>query len=206
MVQTPGSLLCIWGRSEIQLAQVLTPLILHQVSPTWGCAGSHCPSQLTLLVADVPVCHSRGSALRGLFPAASPCEHRLLHVHTEHAAQWQSQHVCWQHHSQPAGAAPFILTWQGNDSSSFHSWNGCAVAQSRMGPALLCINLSLPGNTNRWLPAVWTPAAGWNTVLPTPAHGPRCAKTTFCQCTYYWVLFFWITPVTPDTKGIDGFF
>lgn len=43
---------------------------------------TQCHSQLT---ADVPVCHSRGSALLGLFPAADSGELKLLHVHTEHS-------------------------------------------------------------------------------------------------------------------------
>lgn len=150
--------------------------------------GSHC---LQLMPLQRLCCH-------GLVPCC-----RFLGAHR---TQWQSQHVCWEQHSQPAAVALFILPWQGKNSSRLLSWNGCAVAESRMGSAVLYIKLSLPGNAKRWLPAVWTPAAGWNAVLPTPTHSPRYVKTTFCQWKYSWVFPLGITPVTPDTKGTDGFF
>lgn len=113
----------------------------HRYQPAWGCAvtatlSSHCwcPTPGALLSWACSLCRSLGAQ------AAAPCAHR---------APWQSQHVCWKQHSHPAGVAPFILTWQGKNSSSFLSWNGCPVSESRMGPAVL----SLPGNANRWFPA-----------------------------------------------------
>lgn len=131
MVQTHAGLLCIWGTSLITL---------RWVSVSLSCTK---PDQTDLLIhnacsCDIPVCHSSGWIPMSFFPAADSWEHRLLRVYTEHTAQWKYQHrVCRNHRSQPADVASFILSWQGKDSSGFHTWNGRSTAESSRMVSLL---------------------------------------------------------------------
>lgn len=176
-----------------------TSLVLHQVGPTWGCAlSATLSSQLMSQCATPEVLLSWACSLLQILGSSgcSMCTQSTVAVPARLLKAAQPASCC----------CSFILTWQVKSSSSFLSWNGCAAAESRMGPAVLYINLSLPGNANGWLPAVWTPAAGWNTVLPTPTHSPRCAKKHSVSANITGFFFFWMTPVTPDTKGQMGYF
>lgn len=95
---------------------------------------SHCHSQLTLLVADVPVCHSKGSAPMGLLPAADSWEHKLLHVHREHSGSPSMS-------AESTTASQLVLLhlfWPGKGRTAAVSTHGMAVPLLRAGWALHC--------------------------------------------------------------------